>query len=468
MSFIQTSFLWFFAVVFTAYWLLGRRRWQNALLLVASYVFYGWVHPWFCALLLFSSIVDFFVGQKMAVSPHKGRWLAVSLTANLGLLAYFKYMDFFLENVAAVLTGLGIGNDVHTLGIFLPVGISFFTFQTLSYTIDIYRGELEPRRDFLDYMVFVSFFPQLVAGPVERASNLLPQMEEDRTLDWQQVRSGLHLALWGGFKKICVADTISPYVNLVFIHTDPSFAMVAAATVGFAVQILADFSGYTDIARGIARMMGFELIENFKHPYLAINPSDFWRRWHVSFSSWIRDYLYIPLGGSRGSGAQTLRATFGSMLLSGLWHGASWNFVIWGAYHAVLITGYRAVERRLPRGLLRQERLKPFTIPVMFVFTCWGWLVFRETHLDRLVHYHTLSPLAGTPDQWLAAAVLLAMVGLVSAPLVLAWIIQDHLDPRLLHSRWLWPLQTTTWAVLIAAMITFARNTDEDFIYFAF
>ncbi|MEC7949695.1 MAG: MBOAT family O-acyltransferase, partial [Myxococcota bacterium] len=437
MTFIQSEFLWLFAGVLAVYWLaFGRSRTlQNVLLVAVSFVFYGWVHPWFCLLLAFSAVLDFHVGGWMGRPDEqprgRRRWLlALSMAGNLGMLGYFKYAGFFVENVAAVLTAMGMQANEPSLQVILPVGISFYTFQTMSYTIDIYRGELRARTNFLEYMVFVSFFPQLVAGPVERASRLLPQVEADRVFRSRGFWSGLGLALWGGFKKMVVADTIAPYADAVFVHTEPSFAMVAAATLGFAIQILADFSGYTDIARGTARMLGFNLVLNFDHPYLAVNPSDFWKRWHISFSSWIRDYLYIPLGGSRGSRWTTHGATFGAMLLSGLWHGASWTFVLWGLYHAVLITGYRTVSRWIPREFRKGRVGRTLAVPLMFLFTCAGWLIFRETHIDRLVHYLTLPVLGGTSDQWMAATILLGMCLDVSLPLIVGLLIEKLVIPH--------------------------------------
>ncbi len=469
MTFVQIEFVALFVLVFALYWAARHRVLQNALLVVASAVFYGWVHPWFLILLYSSATLDYSMGRCMARWPGRKRlFLALSLVGNLSILGTFKYFDFFIESFIQVFGALGMETSLHTFGIFLPVGISFYTFQTMSYTIDVYRGVLEPRKNFLDYIAFLSFFPQLVAGPVERASKLLPQMERPRRFDPVAFRSGLGLALWGGFKKVCIADFIAPYVDKIFIHSDPSGAMIWAATLGFTVQILADFSGYTDIARGVARMLGFELSLNFDHPYLARNPSDFWKRWHITFSSWIRDYVYIPLGGSRGGSWATFRATVGAMLLSGLWHGAAWTFVLWGAFHALLITGYRLLGRRLPAHLRRSAMGRTLAVPLMFCFTVFGWMIFRETHIDRLLHYWTLSPFAGTPDQWIAATVMLGVTVVHAAPLVFALIIERVLLPRLEGSPWLLPARTTAWAVLLLATLSFVRDGAADFIYFQF
>ncbi len=469
MTFLQIEFVWLFLIVFAVYWTVRHRSFQNVLLVAASATFYGWVHPWFLILLYSSATLDYTMGRCMARWPGRRKlFLAMSLIGDLSILGYFKYCDFFLDNFVRIFTALGMETSVHTLGIFLPVGISFYTFQTMSYTIDVYRGELEPRKNFLDYIAFLSFFPQLVAGPVERASNLLPQMERRREFDLDRFRSGLGLALWGGFKKACIADWIAPYVDKIFIHSDPSGAMIWAATLGFTVQILADFSGYTDIARGTARMLGFELSLNFDHPYLARNPSDFWKRWHITFSSWIRDYLYIPLGGSRGGGWATFQATAGAMLLSGLWHGAAWTFVLWGAFHALLITGYRFVARRIPASFRKGPVGRTLAVPLMFCFSVLGWMIFRETHLDRLLHYWTLNPFGGTADQWIAALVMLGVVVVGAVPLVLALVLERVVLPRLEGTPWLLPAQTTVWAVLLVIVMAFVRDGAADFIYFQF
>ena len=469
MTFIQLEFLWLFALVYAAYWLWRNRTWQNLLLVGTSAVFYGWVHQWFLFLLYGSAVLDYTMGRCMKRYPeHKKKFLIISMSGNLGMLGYFKYCDFFIENFISVFSALGMETSLHTLGIFLPVGISFYTFQTMSYTIDIFKGQLEPRKNFLDYIVFVSFFPQLVAGPVERASSLLPQVEKDRVFSWAMLRSGFGLALWGAFKKVCVADQVAPYVDKIFIASEPSGPMIWAATLGFSVQILADFSGYTDIARGISRMLGFELVENFKSPYLARNPSDFWRRWHVSFSTWIRDYLYFTFGGSRGGFWGTVKATFGAMLLSGLWHGAAWTFVLWGAFHATLITGYKLVTPKIPKAIRKSTPGDWAAIVIMFGFTNVGWLIFRETHIDRLLQFFALNPFGGTREQWVAAGVMLGVVVAYSTPLVLAALLERTLLPAIRDKEWYLPVQTTAWSLWAVGILLLVRTTNQDFIYFQF
>ena len=469
MNFVQFEFPIFFIFVFALFWALKKRSWQNLLLVVCSAVFYGWVHPWFLFLLYGSAILDFNMGKRMIDDEaNKKRYLWISMLGNVGMLGYFKYCNFFIDNFNAIFSTMGLGASLQNLDIFLPVGISFYTFQTMSYTIDIYKGELKPRNNFIDYLAFISFFPQLVAGPVERAATLLPQMEADKVFKWSQFRSGMQLALWGAFKKVWVADMVAMYVDRVFLLEEPSAAMIWAATLGFTVQILADFSGYTDIARGTARMLGFELMLNFDHPYMAKNPSEFWRRWHISFSTWIRDYLYIPLGGSRGGEATRLKASYGAMLISGLWHGASWSFVLWGAYHATLLAGYKYVGQWIPREIRKANWMAPFSISLMFVFTVAGWMIFRETSIERLGYYLSLPLLEGTPEQWLAASLMLGMTLLSATPLVLGLVIEKQLVPRIEDKAFFLPLQTTSWAILICGILLMHRDISQDFIYFQF
>ena len=469
MNFVQWEFPIFFILVFGLFWALKKHEWQNMLLVVCSAVFYGWVHPWFLLLLYGSAVLDFNMGKRMVSTPSKKKtYLWISMLGNVGMLGYFKYCNFFIDNFNALFSAMGVGASVSNLDIFLPVGISFYTFQTMSYTIDIYKGELKPRNNFIDYLAFISFFPQLVAGPVERAATLLPQMEQDKVFKWETFCSGMQLALWGAFKKVWVADVVAMYVDRIYLLESPSSAMIWAATLGFTVQILADFSGYTDIARGTARMLGFELMLNFDHPYLAKNPSEFWRRWHISFSTWIRDYLYIPLGGSRGGEATRLKASYGAMLISGLWHGASWSFVLWGAYHATLLAGYKHIGKHIPRSFRKSPWVAPFSVSLMFLFTVAGWMIFRETSISRIGFYLTLSPFEGTPEQWLAASLMFGITIMSAVPLVIALLIEKLLYPVLRDKSYFLPLQTTSWALLIAGIILMKRDISQDFIYFQF
>jgi D-alanyl-lipoteichoic acid acyltransferase DltB (MBOAT superfamily) len=338
----------------------------------------------------------------------------------------------------------------------------------MAYSIDVYRGELEPRKNLLDYLLAVSLFCHLVAGPVQRASNLLMQAETPRTWDFARIRSGFGLAMWGAFTKIVVADTISPYVDKVYALAAPSTPLLAAGTLAFAVQILADFSGYSNIARGTARMLGFDLMLNFDAPYLARNPSDFWRRWHISFSSWIRDYVYIPLGGSRGGFWKVFGSTMGAMMISGLWHGASWNFVLWGAYHGLLLVGYRLVTPRIPASLERMRGADAIAIAIMFGFTLFGWFLFRALDLRRIVSVLAQDPFAFPHDQQIATVVVLAVTASCSLPLILGNLVERRWLPAIRASGWYLPLETTSLAAFGLMMFLFVRMSAADFIYFTF
>ena len=469
MNFVQSEFLWFFAIVFTLYWAWPNRRWQNGMLTAASAVFYGWVHPWFLLLLYASALLDYFGGLGIRkYADHKKLVLAATLTGNLVMLGYFKYFDFFVENVAVALSAVGIENSLGPLGIFLPAGISFYTFQSMAYSIDVYRGELEPRKNVLDYLLAVSLFCHLVAGPVQRASNLLQQAENPRRFDWYMIQSGLGLALWGAATKIVVADTLSPYVDKIYALPNPSTPLLAAGTLAFAIQILADFAGYSNIARGTARMLGFELMLNFDAPYLATNPSDFWRRWHISFSTWIRDYVYIPLGGSRGTFWRVQVNTVAAMVVSGIWHGASWNFALWGLYHGLLLVGYRLATPRIPASLKAAPFARPVAVVIMFGFTLFGWFLFRALELRRIAAVLAQDPLAFPADQQVATVVVLAVTGACAVPLILGNVVERRVLPALRESQLWLPAQTAAWALFVLGMFTFVRMSAADFIYFAF
>ncbi|MEL6673507.1 MAG: MBOAT family protein [Bacteroidota bacterium] len=379
MLFNSFTFLLFLPLTFLIYWQVVQRnlRLQNLFVLVASYVFYGWWDWRFLGLIAFSSAVDFWVGQEMHHNrnPRKKKaLLMVSLGVNLGMLGVFKYADFFMHSLMAGLTGLGIETSWTTLGIILPVGISFYTFQTLSYTIDIYRGKLQPTSDPLTFFAFVSFFPQLVAGPIERATHLLPQFEKNRHFDFAQARKGLELILWGMFKKVVIADRLSVYVETVYGSPEAYSGLpVMLATLFFAFQIYCDFSGYSDIAIGTARLFGFDLMTNFRTPYFSTSLKEFWSRWHISLSTWFRDYVYIPLGGNRASTPRWMFNTMATFLVSGLWHGANWTFVVWGLVHGVFL----AIESYL-RKIGRLPKVPVFfSWALTFSWVCLAWVFFR-------------------------------------------------------------------------------------------
>jgi len=462
MVFTSTDFLAFFGLVFGLYWVLRARYAQNVLLLVASYVFYCWIHPWFGLLIGASTVVDYACGRAMERWPSRRRpWLWVSLGFNLGLLGVFKYFNFFAENIAHAAGVVGLTLSPIELRVMLPVGISFYTFQTLSYTIDVYRGQLAARKSLLDFAVFVAFFPQLVAGPIERAARFLPQVEVARKWSWAAVFPALQLIVGGYLKKMVVADNVGVYVNEIFMLRSPSLLLLAVAALGFAVQIYADFSAYTDIARGVARLLGFELMVNFRSPYLALSPADFWRRWHISFSSWIRDYLYIPLGGSRvrGAGRQFL-VVLTALGLSGLWHGAAWNFVLWGVYHAVLVFVYQ----RLGLGG-RWAPTRTWAIGLawaaMFTWTLVGWLIFRATDLGWLWAAVRTAHGGISGDALVAAAYVLSLVALYSIPMIALGLVERMRGER--HV-----VRACFLVLALLTIVVFAHDGQVDFIYFRF
>lgn len=479
MIFHSLDFVAFFLLTVTIYWRLPH-RWQNRLLLVASYVFYGWIHPWFVLLIAFSTTVDYWAARRMEADPaRKRRYLILSLVTNLGMLGCFKYANFFIDNVGQVLAALGLPASVPSLTVLLPVGISFFTFQALSYTTDVYRGRLQARRRFLDVATFVAFFPQLVAGPIERASQLLPQIEAPRRFSIDAARTGLLLIGWGFFKKLVVADNVGVIANKVFSLQDPSFEVLWAGVFAFGLQIYADFSAYSDIARGVARWFGIELMLNFDHPYFARGPQDFWRRWHISLSTWFRDYVYIPLGGSRRGFGRELANIMATFLLSGLWHGASWNFLLWGGYHGLLVVAGRLLQRAVPASRSLPGWLAPLRIAVMIVLAHVGWLMFRETDLGALIRDLTLSPADSTYLDREAGIALFLMVLPYALPLwaqslwVELWR-RRRPDP-LAHGparpaprlAWL-AAQGLAMGIVFAGILVFRSRISMDFIYFQF
>jgi alginate O-acetyltransferase complex protein AlgI len=401
MFFNSLHFGAFFLIVFAvATPLRGRVAARNAFLLAASYYFYGCWDWRFLSLILISTVVDYACGLALHVSEsdvnrpvvrtrRDRAVLMVSLATNLGLLGFFKYFDFFVASAADMLSRAGVSVHLPSLQIILPVGVSFYTFQTLSYTIDVYRGRIATERSLLNFALFVAFFPQLVAGPIERASRLLPQFREKRPFSWPQLYGGFYLICWGLFKKVVIADQISSVVDVWFGSESPSRAVVVLGSYAFAIQIYCDFSGYSDIARGAARCLGFDLMLNFNLPYFATNPSDFWRRWHISLSTWLRDYLYIPLGGSKGGSGRTYVNLMLTMVLGGLWHGAAWTFVAWGFYQGALLCIHRVMGpffASLPsaKNWIVLGAWYWLRVVVFFQFVCFGWLLFRAESMGQV------------------------------------------------------------------------------------
>lgn len=381
MLFTEPLFFVFFAVVFTLHWVLRAPRARKVLLLLASYTFYAAWDWRFLSLILTSTIIDFVAGRQLLrcrTAAARRAWLLVSVCGNLGLLGFFKYFNFFVSSGQNLLLALGLDVGDRALPIILPVGISFYTFQTLSYTIDIYRGRFEPTRNFLDFALFVGFFPQLVAGPIVRAREFLPQLSVPRRFRSVDFRPHLTLFLIGFFKKTCVSDNIAVVVDQVFANPQAfDLPSLWIASVGYTIQIYCDFSGYSDMAIATAGLLGYRLPLNFTFPYFAINIAEYWRRWHMSLSYWIRDYLYIPLGGSRGSTLAITRNLLITMALCGLWHGAAWNFVIWGTLHGVALVAHRALRTRFSTEAPPAIWARTLGITLTFYWASLTFVIFR-------------------------------------------------------------------------------------------
>jgi D-alanyl-lipoteichoic acid acyltransferase DltB (MBOAT superfamily) len=490
MLFNSRVFVLFFIVVYTAYLLLQRKRdykTQNVLLLAASYFFYACWDYRFLGLLVLQTGVDFYLARLLGYvsGPRKRKLVMVSsIVFNLTMLGFFKYFNFFTTSFAELGQRIGVTVDPVTLNIVLPVGISFYTFHTMSYTIDVYMERIRPAEHLLEFSLFVAYFPLLVAGPIERTSNLLPQLSAPREIRVEQLNAGLFLILWGYFKKIVVADNLALIANPIFQdYQSYSGFEILLGVLAFTFQIYGDFSGYTDIARGLSKLMGIELLLNFRLPYFAVSPPDFWRRWHISLSSWLRDYLYIPLGGNRHGEAKTYRNLAATMLLAGLWHGAAWNFVIWGAYHGLILIGHRLFSRATAsetptpallaadgplRSALWASLLAPPTavlrILPMFALTVIGWIIFRATSVHQIVYMIThLSVVPSGSSGLIASHLALFVVPL----LVLEWYQHRRGDLLALAKLPLWS-RVPLYAGLLLSCFILGRGEGAQFIYFQF
>lgn len=480
MFFNSIDFAVFLPIVFAIYWLLkGRTRAQNLFLVLASYVFYGWWDWRFLSLIVLSSAVDYFLALRIVSASESRRKLLLgcSLTVNLGLLGVFKYYNFFADSFVDAFSLMGFEMKRSGLNIVLPVGISFYTFQTLSYTIDVYRRRIEPVRDGVAFFAFVSFFPQLVAGPIERAAHLLPQFEDQREFNYSRAVDGLRQMLWGFFKKVVVADNCAEWVNRIFDAPDQYHgAMLIFGVFLFAFQIYGDFSGYSDIAIGLSRLFGFSLMRNFAYPYFSRDIAEFWRRWHISLSTWFRDYLYIPLGGNRGTRWQSIRNVFVVFLMSGLWHGANWTFVVWGFLHALYFlplwlagshrshTGPVAPGRRLPSW---RDALQ---IACTAVLTGLAWIFFRAASLSDAVHYlygivtRLHLPFSDFSTPGLKARYLFPVLILIAVE----WMQRDRQHGLDFEGRRI-PV-AVRWIIyyVLTVLLLFAAGSPQEFIYFQF
>jgi len=482
MTFTSLTFLLFFPFVFLLYWLKPQQKWQNSILVLASYFFYGWWDYRFCLLMLLSSLVDYFIGIAVHATDDRRiqrRYLILSLISNLGLLGYFKYYNFFSDSFVSLLNQFGWSVHPVIAEVILPVGISFYTFQTLSYTIDIYRGKLEPTRNLIDYLAFVSFFPQLVAGPIERATNLLPQFTVRREFSKSEASEGGRQILWGFFKKLVIADRMAVGVDAVYDNlADASGVSLLLATIFFAFQIYCDFSAYSDIAIGTAKMFRINLMRNFAYPYFSQSVTEFWRRWHISLSTWFRDYVFIPLGGSRCWAPRVCFNLMVTFVLSGLWHGADWKFIVWGAINGAALVVEKVLMVQRPRSDVPggENDIPAVSVFVRmgytFVIICVGWIFFRAASVSSawLILYKIASlPLTiADPASLVLDQAVRKGIGYLVVFVIVEWGFRRHLHPIVVAKlpvavRW------TVYTIVIWATIkTMLVNAVNPFIYFTF
>ena len=480
MLFNSISFAIFLPIVFSLYWLLRKKiKFQNILLLVASYYFYGCWDWRFMFLLAFSTFLDYYSGIKIEEATSKSlkkMWLIISVGINLGFLGVFKYYNFFADSFAEFLGNFGLNVHPWTLQIILPVGISFYTFHGLSYIIDIYKDRIKAERNIVDYSVFVSFFPLLVAGPIERATHLLPQIKKERVFNYSQAVDGMRQILWGLFKKMVIADNCAIYANEIFSNPESqSGSNLVLGAIFFTFQIYGDFSGYSDIALGVARLFGIELLKNFNYPYFSRDIAEFWRRWHISLSTWFRDYLYIPLGGSKGGNWMRVRNTFIIFIVSGFWHGANWTFIFWGFLNALFIMPSILLKtNRANLEIVAYNRYLPtirefFNIILTFSLTVLAWIFFRANSITHAFEYiggifkPSLFEIPTLRKSALATLILVAFL------LLIEWIgrrnnygIEKLFLEKPRFVRWVF------YAFVIMLIALFLQTEESPFIYFQF
>ena len=483
MLFNSIDFAIFLPIVFILYWSSTNNnlKLQNFLIVAASYLFYGWWDWRFLSLILFSTLIDYSIGIKLSKEDNISKrkiLLWISILVNLGFLGFFKYYNFFLDNFVTAFSFFGSSINPQGLNVILPVGISFYTFQTLSYTIDIYKRKLEPTKDFIAFSAFVSFFPQLVAGPIERASNLLPQFYRKRDFDYSKAVDGMRQILWGLFKKIVIADNCAQYANQIFNNSvDFSGSTLVLGAVFFTFQIYGDFSGYSDIAIGTSRLFGFNLKQNFAFPYFSRDIAEFWRRWHISLSTWFRDYLYIPLGGSRGGTWMKVRNTFIIFIVSGFWHGANWTFIVWGALNAIyflplLITNNnRNNLETVAQGKFFPNIKELSFMLLTFGLTVFAWIFFRAENIGHAFNYisEILSSSLFEIPKFAGMSGAFTTILIIGIFVLIEWqgregqyAISD------IGQKWFRPLRWSFYSLLIFAIGMFMPSVESPFIYFQF
>ena len=483
MLFNSIDFAIFLPIVFILYWFVTNKnlKLQNFLIVAASYVFYGWWDWRFLSLILFSTIVDYSVGLGLLKQENQTRrkiLLWTSILVNLGFLGFFKYYNFFLDNFITAFSFFGTEIKANSLNIILPVGISFYTFQTLSYSIDVYKRKLKPTKDFIAFAAFVSFFPQLVAGPIERATHLLPQFYKKRTFDYSKAVDGMRQILWGLFKKVVIADNCAEFANQIFNNSaDYSGSTLVLGALFFTFQIYGDFSGYSDIAIGTSRLFGFDLMRNFNFPYFSRDMAEFWRRWHISLSTWFRDYLYIPLGGSRGGTWMKVRNTFIIFIVSGFWHGANWTFIVWGALNAVYFLPLLLTKNNrnhldiVAKGKILPS-LKEFSLMLLtFGLTVFAWIFFRANNIEHAISYisEILSPSLFTiPRGGFLGKGALPTILLILIFIIIEWLGREgQYAIAQIGIKWTPPLRYVMYYAIIVVIFWFGGK-EQQFIYFQF
>jgi alginate O-acetyltransferase complex protein AlgI len=469
MSFTSLKFWIFFAVVLILYWLVRKKPWQNLILVAASYIFYGWVHPWLAVMLGISTLTDYFLAKRMRIqdtSQARRPFIILSLILNLGVLAFFKYYNFFGEELARIANILGMQSDFLLTQVLLPAGLSFYTLKKLGYMIDVARGTLAPTHSLVDFALYVSFFPQIVAGPIDRPQKLLPQIETDRTWKAEYFYSAWHLILMGLFKKLVIADSVGSIMERILHVEDPTLLLAVTGALGFTVQILADFSAYTDLSRGFAFLLGFETSENFRSPYLSLTPTEFWNRWHITLSHWLRDYVFFPvrrslLNRQRQIPSWLVQAAppLVTMLISGIWHGVGWTYFLWGGMYGLLIVLYHSLG--MGGNWKPASRLQAFFAwLVMFSFIVFGWLLFAAPSLDWVAKAFS-NPIAGSIQQQAVALIGLSITFVYAIPLMAKALI-DRLSNEDSIIRSLY------YAAATASLFIYINSSTPDFIYFQF
>ena len=480
MLFNSLDFAVFLPIVFVLYWFVTNHnlKLQNSLIIAASYVFYGWWDWRFLSLIIFSTLVDYSISRRLNNEQNRRNRKALlwtSIIVNLGFLAFFKYFNFFIDNFVAAFSFFGQEIQPISLKIILPVGISFYTFQTLSYTIDVYKKKLEPTEDIIAFAAFVCFFPQLVAGPIERATNLLPQFYAKRSFQYEKAADGMRQILWGLFKKIVIADNCAEYANLIFNnYQDYNGSTLLLGAIFFTFQIYGDFSGYSDIAIGTSRLFGFNLIQNFATPYFSRDIAEFWRRWHISLSTWFRDYLYIPLGGSRGGIWMKVRNTFIIFLVSGFWHGANWTFIIWGGLNALYFLPLLLLKRnRTNLSVVAEGRILPtlgeiFQMGATFGLTVLAWVFFRAESVTMAIDFLTgiaTKDLLQTPNfsgKFQATFTILSVLVLI----IIEWMNKSNAHSLMTLPKYK-TIRYTLYYILVCAILL-NSGSKQEFIYFQF